>query len=443
MKTRHAICFAAALAVACWACTDEVRPVQNTSPLATFDSEQTSFTTTVNVPLTLQAAVAAGERVTSNWYVNGVLESATAEFTYAFPAPGLYTVKYVARNGAGEFSREFEVTVTDVLAIALSTGDSTRVKRKQLDELQLMAIVSSGADVAHRWEIDGVPVSTGAFLHGFMLDAARDYSVTYTGTNAAGSVEKRLVVEATERPLEISFSETDAILSRMIGETLTLTATVLYGGTGIVHNWKVDGAEVSTSATLSYPCATIGEYAITYLGANAINETVTKSYTLRVTESAYLITDCEDLDNTSVKVRFSSTNSPGLTIEPNPYKTGINTSDKVMKDAVAGTSGTSGFFDISLSGIPNLSQYKGLRLKIYRKTGNAYFPHIKFNKGGNNIPPVAMPTKYDEWETIVFMFPAGTAYSAHQLRPLSDQSGNNITTVGDRTILMDDFELIQ
>ncbi|MDR2131173.1 MAG: PKD domain-containing protein [Odoribacteraceae bacterium] len=441
MKTKQIIPLLFIALAACGGCAEEPRPVTNVPPRATFDSDQESFATTVNAPFSLRATVTTGGRASSHWFINDRLEAATPELRYTFAAPGTYTLRYVSRNGAGEYSRVFTVTVADLLAISLSTGDSTRVKRKQLDDLQLAAIVESGAGVSHLWRIDGVDFSTEPFLHGFTLAEVKEYSLTYTGTNAVGTVEKTLVVEAIERPLEIRFSETGTTIDRVTGDQLSITATVLHGGTGIVHEWTLDGHTVATTAELLYPCTTAGEYALAYHAVNAIGETLSRGYTLRVTAGAYLITDCENLDNTTLKLRFASTNSPGLTIQENPYKGGINTSDKVMKNAVNGTSSTSGFFDLSLSGIPDLAQYKGLRFKIYREPGNEYYPHIKFNKGGSNMPPVALPTKYGEWETIEFRFPAGTAYEAHQIRPLSTSTGANITTVGNRTILMDDFEL--
>jgi hypothetical protein len=372
--------------------------------------------------------------------VNGVLEGSAPDFRYTFSLPGVYNVKYVASNNAGEFAEEFTVTVTDVLKISLSSGDSTNIKRKQLEELLLVAIVESGANITHEWKVDGVTVSTDALLKNYILNDFAPVTVSYKGYNAVGSYEKDITVEVIERPLEITFSNNDENINMTKGDVLNITATVLFGGgEGVLHSWKLDDTEISTSATLNYTPSATGTFSLTYNASNPKGETVERQWTLFVLSGGYIFATFEDGVKPST---FTTSNSPGLTVVDNPSKTGINTSQKVLKDAVQGTSGTSGFFDIDVSKIPDVSQYVGLRLKIYRLSGNNYYPHIKFNSAGNNIAPVTMPSKFDEWETIEFHFDKST-YTKHQLRPLSDRNGANITTVGDRTILMDDFELIK
>jgi hypothetical protein len=419
-------------------CTNEVLPVKNDAPQATFDREQV-ISASVHEPITLKATVTTEGRVTSRWYVEDALEGSAPDFTYAFTQPGVYTIKYIASNNAGEFTKEFTITVSDVLKVQLSTGDSTAVKRKQLEELQLMAIVESGANVIHEWKIDGVTVSAEAYLHNFILNEVKDYHITYEGVNAVGQVTRNLTIEVIERPLEITFSNNDENINLTKGEVLNITANVLYGGTGVVHSWKINNNEVSNAATLSYTLPETGSFLLSYRAENAKGEVVDRTWTLYVASGGFIFADFENGVKPS---NFTTSNSPGLTLVDNPDKSGINTSSKVLKDAVSGTGSTSGFFDFDLSQIPNLSQYTGLRIKIYRIPGNNYFPHIKFGSAGNNIPPVSMPVKFGEWETIEFHFDKST-YTKHQLRPLSDSSGGNITTVGDRTILMDDFELIK
>jgi hypothetical protein len=421
-------------------CTNvDVLPVKNDVPQATFDREQSSISVTVHEPVTLKATVTTEGRVTSRWYVDDALEGSALNFSYIFIQPGVYKIKYVASNNAGEFSKEFTVTVSDILNVQLSTGDSTSIKRKQLEELILMAIVESGANITHEWKIDGQTVSTDALLHNFILSEVKNFNVTYTGVNAVGRVSKSLTVEVIERPLEITFSNNDENINLTKGDVLNITANVLYGGTGVVHSWKINNNEISNFATLSYTLPETGNFALSYHAVNAAGEEVNRTWTLYVSSGGFIFADFENGVKPS---NFTTSNSPGLTVVDNPNKSGINTSSKVLKDAVSGTGSTSGFFDFDLSQIPNLSQYTGFRVKIYRIAGNNYFPYIKFGSTGNNIAPVTMPVKFGEWETIEFIFDKST-YTKHQLRPLSDNTGANITTVGDRTILMDDFELIK
>jgi hypothetical protein len=421
-------------------CTNvDVLPVMNDLPQATFDREQPTISVAVREPVTFKATVTTEGRVTSRWYVDDALEGSALNFSYTFTQPGVYRIKYVASNNAGEFSKEFTVTVSDILNVQLSTGDSTTIKRKQMEELKLMAIIESGANIIHEWKIDGVTVSTEALLHNFMLNEVKNVNVTYTGVNAVGRFTKNLTVEVIERPLEITFSNNDENINLTKGEALNITANVLYGGTGVVHSWKINNSEISNSAILSYTLPETGNFTLSYHAVNVAGEEVNRKWTLYVSSGGFIFANFEDGVKPS---NFTTSNSPGLTVVDNPYKSGINTSSKVLKNAVSGTGSTSGFFDFDLSQIPDINQYTGLRVKIYRITGNNYFPHIKFGSAGNNIAPVSMPSKFDEWETLEFIFDKST-YTKHQLRPLSNNTGANITTVGDRTILMDDFELIK
>ena len=50
-------------------------------------------------------------------------------------------------------------------------------------------------------------------LDTFDLPEAKVYTVAYAGTNAAGTFRKSFEVQATERPLEIGFSNNDETIA--------------------------------------------------------------------------------------------------------------------------------------------------------------------------------------------------------------------------------------
>ena len=142
--------------------------------------------------------------------------------------------------------KSYAVKVADVLKMHLSVGDSTRIVRRQLDVLKVMAVVDAGSDVVHEWKVDGEVKSDKAYFDTFDLPEARVYTVAYAGTNAAGTFRKSFEVQATERPLEIGFSNNDETIACKDGAVVEIIATVKYGGTGVQHEWKVDGETVST-----------------------------------------------------------------------------------------------------------------------------------------------------------------------------------------------------
>lgn len=193
-----------------------------------------------------------------------------------------YEVRFEARNGAGKIEKSYAVEVSDVLEMHLSVGDSTRIVRRQLDILKVMAIVDAGSNVTHEWKVDNVVKSDKAYFDTFDLPEAKVYTVAYTGKNATGTFQKSFEVQATERPLEISFSNEDATIPCKEGAVVEIIATVKYGGTGVQHEWKVDGVTVSTDAVFSRAFENGGPYTIAYHGVNSKNETVDRTWTVTI-----------------------------------------------------------------------------------------------------------------------------------------------------------------
>ena len=145
-----------------WGCEETVEPLHHTAPQVTFPVGESSMTATVGEEVEFRANVEEGDRLTCSWYVGETLEASTPSFTYVFRTPGTFDVRFEARNGAGSVSKTYEVTVSDVLEMYLSVGDSTRIKRLQLDNLKVMAIVTAGSNVQHEWTVDGQQASTEA-----------------------------------------------------------------------------------------------------------------------------------------------------------------------------------------------------------------------------------------------------------------------------------------
>ena len=153
--------------VALWGCEEDVTPLQHTAPQVTFPVQETSLTAVVGDPVEFRADIESGDKLTCGWYVDGTLEASTPGMTYTFSAPGDYEVRFEARNGAGKIEKSYAVEVSDVLEMHLSVGDSTRIVRRQLDILKVMAIVDAGSDVTHKWTVDGVEKSDKAYFDTF------------------------------------------------------------------------------------------------------------------------------------------------------------------------------------------------------------------------------------------------------------------------------------
>lgn len=435
--------------VALWGCEEDVTPLRHTAPQVTFPVQETSLTAVVGDPVEFRADIESGDKLTCGWYVDGTLEASTPGMTYTFSAPGDYEVRFEARNGAGKVERSYAVKVADVLEMHLSVGDSTRIVRRQLDILKVMAIVDAGSDVVHEWKVDGEVKSDKAYFDTFDLPEAKVYTVAYAGTNAAGTFRKSFEVQATERPLEISFSNEDATIPCKDGAVVEIIATVKYGGTGVQHEWKVDGVTVSTDAVFSRAFSGAGPYTIAYHGVNSKQETVDRTWTVTIIPSGALFEHFEDYDKLPAWWTLGE-NQPGIELADNPKPEGINTSLKVLSDKVAGTGGTSGYFNLKLKDIPvdkiDVTKYTGVRFKVYLGK-NKYYPRVEY--AGKKYASVTKPQFKDEWEVLEYKFDSNLDATKNlTFRPMLQENGNNIasgpvTETNTRTVYIDDIEFLE
>ena len=436
--------------VALWGCEEDVTPLQHTAPQVTFPVQETSLTAVVGDPVEFRADIESGDKLTCGWYVDGTLEASTPGMTYTFSAPGDYEVRFEARNGAGKIEKNYAVEVSDVLEMHLSVGDSTRIVRRQLDILKVMAIVDAGSDVTHEWKVDNVVKSDKAYFDTFDLPEAKVYTVAYAGTNAAGTFRKSFEVQATERPLEISFSNEDATIPCKEGAVVEIIATVKYGGTGVQHEWEVDGVTVSTDAVFSRAFENGGPYTIAYHGVNSKNETVDRTWIVTIVPSGALFEHFEDYTELPAWWTLKQ-NDPGIQLADNPKPEGINTSLKVLSDKVNGEGTTSGYFELKLKEIPvdkiDVAKYSGIRFKVYLGK-NKYYPHMDF--AGKKYAPVTDPQFKDEWEVLEYRFDTKLDPTKGGLtfRPLYQKNGTNIpagpvTETNTRTVYIDDIEVLE
>lgn len=433
-----------------WGCDKEASPLNHKAPEVTFPVSETALTASVGEPVDFKAQIVAGDRLTCGWYIDDRLEASTAAFSYTFTTPGNYNVRFEARNGAGSVGKSYTVTVSDILKMHLSVADSTRISRLQLSYLKVLAVVDAGSGVTHSWSVDGEVLSDKAFFDTFNLPLAKVYTVTYTGHNAVGNYTKTFEVEALERPLQIAFSNTASTISCKQGSTVELTATVEFGGTGIVHQWKVGDTVVSSTSAFSYAFTGAGPYTITYHAVNGKGETIDRTWTVNILPSGVLFESFESY--TALPSWWTlNENNPGISLATNPKKSGINTSTTVLSDYVQGTTGTSGYFTLKTSMLLSgknidVSKYSKIRFKVYLGK-NKYYPRIDI--GGTKYAPIANPQFNDEWEILEYHFTFKFDPTKNIVfRPLLQSNGSSIasgaiTDTNTRTVYIDDIEFLE
>ena len=230
---------------------------------------------------------------------------------------------------------------------------------------------------------------------------------------------------------------------------MEIIATVKYGGTGVQHEWKVDGETVSTDAVFSRAFDGKGPYTIAYHAVNSKQETVDRTWTVTMVPSGALFEHFEDYTELP-KWWTLKQNDPGIQLADNPKPEGINTSAKVLSDKVNGTGGTSGYFDLKLKDIPadkiDVTKYTGIRFKIYLGK-NKYYPRVQYNDTRHQ--PVTKPQFRDEWEVLEYRFGANLdPTKTITFRPMLKEDGSNIasgavTETNTRTVYIDDIEFLE
>lgn len=439
-------------AAALQACTaEEAQPVSYKAPEVEFTMPSDAISAVVGQSVNFSARVVSGDKVSSAWYIDNVLVSGAQSFDYVFDEPGVYAVRFEARNGGGKVEHRYTVTVTDLLEIKLSVGDSTEVHRLEYGYLQVAAIVEHGAGVVHEWSVDGVVKGREAFFGSFFMPSAGSYTVDYKGYNEIGTYLKSFTVVADARPLQVGFSIDDEIIAMLAGRTLTITATPQFGGEGLTQTWYLDDEPAGTEAVFSHYFVSGGDFTLRYEGVNAKGETVTCSWMIAVTSTGRLFDDFE-ADTIGPWFKLGE-NQPGIERVKNPDKTGINDSDWCLRDMVYGSGGTSGYFTLqcpkmlSEAGF-DVSEYTGIRFMAYIGN-NQYYPRVEF--GGTKYASTTAP-KFGAWEVLEYRLPEGKTFDSTKnitFRLLLQENGSNISggnyqnESNNRTVYIDNIEFFK
>lgn len=464
MRYMHLL-FGALVLAGLWACNAErdAQPVTYKAPEVEFTMTSDVIDAVVGKPVSFSARVISGDKVSVSWFIDEVLTSSSQSFNYVFEDPGVHTVLFEARNGAGVVSRNYTVSVSDRLSIHLSVGDSTVVKRLQLNNLMVAAIVEYGQDVTHEWSLDGVVVGHEALFGPYKLTEIRDYEVRYRGFNSLNEdapFEKTFTVAVQERPLEVSFSLPDAIVGHLWGKTLAISTVVLFGDYDVQQKWYLKNdaledaqeVEMGSAPNFSYRFMEEGTYTLRYEAANAKAERVSRTWKVNVTKVVRLLDDCE---GAAISSWFRlKENNPGVEQVENPFRTPVNPSAKCLRDMVYGSGGTSGYFNLlssdqqAMAGF-DVSEYSGIRFMVHFNN-NRYYPRMDIN--GSRRTPVSQPAFTGDWEVLEFLLPEGETFDKTKnitFRPLLQENGQNIpngdTTAetDNRTVYIDNIEFIK
>jgi len=260
------------------------------------------------VNFVIEASDPDGKDLEYSWKLDGaeVSTEATYDFITSYTSAGDYVVTLDVTDNFGvvknSFTKTWDVTVVDVDQNIIVSNLEPAEGPVSINELETVnfAIEASdpdGKDLVYSWKLDGAEVSTEA-TYDFVTDytSAGDYVVTLDVTDNFGVVKNAFtktwnvtVVDIDQNIVVNSLSPAEGTIS--IEETQDISFAIDASdpdGNALTYSWKLDGAEVATSAAYDYVSdySSAGSHEITLDATDNFGSknTVSYSWTIEVSD---------------------------------------------------------------------------------------------------------------------------------------------------------------
>lgn len=195
------------------------------------------------------------------WYVNAVLKSTAANFSFTIPATGNYIVKMIAHSGNALCDDATKTTTVNAVCGAMA-GFSKSASTVAAGTSINFTNTSSGAD-AYEWYVNSILQST-----------ATNFSYT---SSTAGDYVIQLIAKNTLAGCQQSYNDTVHYTCSVVADFSPIGAATLINtavnfnstGTGATtYQWYVNGIPVGNAAALNYTFTTVGAYSIQLVAGN-------------------------------------------------------------------------------------------------------------------------------------------------------------------------------
>lgn len=382
------------------ACSDDKEPqAVPAAPKVEFAIDGDALSVPVDSSVRFVANIIEGTDLSTGWWVDDVKIAETPSVTWTFSQIGTFVVRFEVSNTLGTVEKSYSVTVNGIPLEVEYSDTSESVSAVAGVALTLsVTIIGGDKSVQHLWTLDGESVSeTAEFSYVFSEAQAGMHTVTYYGVNSDGmSASRTWTVSVSDLPLEMSFTPSEVDVSAMVGDVVEFSATALHGSKGLSCRWMLDGTEVSSGTSYSYDCTAAGTFTVDFAASNDAGESVSRSWTLYVTERVEQTMMFLDAEELSAVPSFVTANNVGgvsvVQIVANPHVTAANPGTRVFIDDLRPTTwANSGYVQFMISGVPGaeLAKYTAVRVKVWIGTSE-YVPHMTLVRSGNEF---SLPTK--------------------------------------------------
>lgn len=378
------------------ACGNKEEKAGIEAPVMEFSPSEENLSVEVGNSIAFDAVLVEGGAVNAAWYVNGQLISRTLSVTWRFDTLGVVAVHFEASNDEGSASKDYSVTVNGTPLEVTYSAQGDEITAIVGTPMEVSVIVTGGdKQTTHSWTLDGVELSAGQSVSKTFTEAETGpHTLVYNGRNADGmTASKTWAVTVKDMPLAFSYTPSGNTVNATVGSPVAFRATVLHGAEGVTCSWKLDGTEVSDSASYIHPCTAAASYSVSFSATNAAGESASNTWTLIVNEPGSLTAMLLDAGNlTEVPSWVEANKVSGVScvkIVDNPYKTTVNNADKVFIDDMSGaTWQNSGYVKMETTSISSTerAKYRIVRVKVYLGANN-YVPYMYVPKSDSSSLP--------------------------------------------------------
>ena len=201
------------------------------------------------------------------WFVDGVVVSASSSFSYIFDDVGSYEVMLVVTDSNGLFDGISQTVVVDeVIQGPLADFDylpKSTIHVGIYTNLFTLSQPGSSPIILYEWFANGVKIGEGENLS-YLLTEEGPLDITHKVTDQNGlfdEITKTINVSAAPVGPSASFSFSPS--EPMVGETVAFVDESTPGDTPIVsYEWRVDNQLISTGSGFGYKFDAEGNYTV-------------------------------------------------------------------------------------------------------------------------------------------------------------------------------------
>jgi gliding motility-associated-like protein len=205
------------------------------------------------------------------WYVNGVLQATTTNFTLNFSAVGTYVVKLVAKS-ASVLCSPSEKTVTIQAVCPVSAGFTKSAAVAPCGTNINFTNTSAGA-TSYEWYVNGT-LQASTLNFNYTNAVAGKYTIKMIARNAALNCFKE-VTDTVEYTCPVTVSITPQNPSVYINTAVNFTSTASGATT---YQWLLNNVPAATTPNYGFTPAQAGNYLVTLIASNGICSASTSTF---------------------------------------------------------------------------------------------------------------------------------------------------------------------